>query len=442
VDGVSKSTPNDLAIGAEVPVSRSPAAVEMVREYIRGSCRTILDRVGPENAVAVVVSGSAALGEMTAVDLEDGGPLVLSDVDLALVVKSDQLRESVKSMKSAIIEEIAGLPAASRMCPRPELGVYSVRDLEIQDRKMGVLELRDSGVVIWGDVGVLDGLPRFGPEEIPREEAVALLFNRCLEMLEALEDRTSEDARRSWLLLYACAKAYLDAGTALAVYSGRYVPGYEPRLDRTRRVIEDGWEDLRAVIPSEFLRGLGFWTDFKLDPDLSRVNERYEIAGARATLGDAAWRSFLEAGFVLPAVWAALVGGQGADAGSGVIGACRSLLGREPLPARLRGWKRVFMGGDVPLTRAARLAFAGSPLRLLRLSAMCLLDRYASEGRGRREGLEGTETVIPSLDESAAGFLRAYFPGAIQGGMRDEDAESWRRLIVEVWRRWTERFWS
>jgi len=444
VDGASKLTPNDTVIGAEVPVSRLPAAAEIVREYIRASCLTILDRVGRENAAAVVVSGSAALGEMTAVSLDDGGPLVLSDVDLALVVKSDPLRDSVKRMKPAIMNEIAGHPAASRICPSPDLGVYSLRDLGIQDRKMGVLELRDSGIVIWGDAGVLDGLPRFGPEEIPGREAVALLFNRCLEMLEALEGGFSEDPRRSLLLLYACAKAYLDSGTALTAYHGRYAPGYGPRLDRTRRVIAERWEDGRdAIPPEEFLMGLAFWTDFKLDPDLRRVIEKYEIAGGRATLGDAAWRAFLEARLVLPAVWMALVEDQGADAGSGVTGACRSLLGREPLSARLRGWKRVFTGGGgVPLSRAARLAFAGSPLHLLRLSAMCLLGGYASEGKGGRGVPEGTETVVPFLDKSAAGFLRAYFPGAIESGMRDEDVESWRRLIIEVWRRWTERFWS
>ena len=337
---------NDHVIEAEVPVSRSPAVAEMVRDYIRASCRVILDRVGPDNVAAVVVSGSAALGEMTAVDLDDKGPLVLSDVDLALVLKSDTLRDSVKRARSAIITEISRHPAASGICPDPELGVYSASDLEIQERKMGVLELRDSGIVIWGDAEILKRLPRFGPGDIPGREAVALLFNRGLEMLGALEVRFADEPRQSLLLLYAGAKAYLDAGTSLAAYHGRYALGYGPRLERIRRVVAERWENRPAPVSSEeFLRGLSFWTDFKLKPDLHRVIERFGFTGDRVPLGDAAWRAFLEARSVLSAVWMALVEDQGADAGGGVIGACRSLLGREPTLARLRGWKRVLFGG-------------------------------------------------------------------------------------------------
>jgi hypothetical protein len=434
----------DPFINDDVPVSHSPAVTEAVRDYIRTSCRIILEGLGRESVAALIVSGSAGLGEVTALDLDDGELMVLSDVDLAVVMKSDAHRDRAKGMRPTLKRQMSKSPSASRICPPPELGVYSVDDLEIQARKMGVLEIGLSGRVLWGEKGVLERFPSFAPEEIPRNEAIEILFNRALELLEALEARLSSDPRALLRLLYASAKAYLDAGTSLAAFYGRYVVGYQARLDRAKQVLMDHQENWPAAEQGgHFSEGLSFWTDFKLKPDLEKVYRRYGVVGGTAGLADGAWNAFMEARVSLLAVWLDLVRIEGADVGGGVSIACRSLLRRESMRVRLAGWKRVFLGGGgIPFTRAFRLAPAGSPLYLLRLCAICLVDQYGprvmADSQTRVRAIEGNSV----LDEPGFRFLSGYFPAGPRGASGEKAVDEWRRWIVDVWRRWTERFWS
>lgn len=437
-------------IDVDVPVSRSPIVADVVREYLRSSCSLVLETLGKEKIAALIVSGSAALGEVTAVRFNENDFLVLSDIDLAVVMRSDSLRESARRMRPELKEKLSKSPGASVMCQPPELGVYSVGDLEIQTRKMGVFEMRTSGWVLWGDEHILGRIPAFGSDEIPRWEAIVLLFNRSLEMLDAIDRRASKDPRKTLRLLYACAKAGLDAGTSLAAYHGRYVEGYRHRLGHIRQAVADHYPSGFGGLPAErFMEGLEFWTSFKVDADLDSVIDRYGVPRGSDYLNEVAWNAFEETRVPLLSVWMALVGTEGADAQGGVLGACRALLGKEPVRKRLSGWKQVFLGGgEVPLVRALRLAPEGSPLHLLRLCAMCTLDQYGSATGHEGAGLSGSQEERsapgegPALDQEAARFLDHYFPAPPGFGSEDRVLEDWRKHIVHVWRRWTERFWS
>jgi hypothetical protein len=443
-------------IDVDVPVGRSPVVADSVREYLRGSCSLVLETLGKEETAALIVSGSAALGEVTAVRFNENDFLVLSDIDLAVVMRSDSLRERAKRMRPELRKKMSESPGASVICPPPELGVYSVGDLEIQTRKMGVFEMKTSGKVLWGDEHVLVKVPAFRSDEIPRWEAIVLLFNRSLEMLEAVSWRASKDPRKTLRLLYACAKACLDAGTSLAACHGRYVAGYRNRLGRVYQTVEDHYPNGLGGLPADsFMEGLEFWTGFKVEGDLAGVMDRYQVPEGSDHLNEIAWSAFEETRVPLLSVWTALVGAEGADAQGGVLRACRALLGDEPLRGRLSGWKRVFLGGgEVPLPRVLRLAPAGSPLHLLRLCAMCTLDQYGAAAGCGGAGWSGSsgerpapgEPPIPgegpALDQEAAGFLDHYFPAPPRFSSEDRVLEDWRKLIVQVWRRWTERFWS
>lgn len=419
-----------VSIDMSIPVCASPGAAAAVRSYLRKACGLILQELGEDAVAAIAVSGSAALGEFTAVATAEDDLRLLSDVDLSVVMRTDEQRDAAKSARPALLKRLNTAGEAASMCAPADFGIYSLRDLEVQAPKMGVLEMRASGAVLWGDGEVLRKLPDFSPEELSRSEAVTLLYNRCLESLKVCISPGPLNPCETMNLLYAGAKAYLDAGTALAAYHGRYVTGYKRRLPRIAEIVRERYAGgFGSTGADAFLEGLSFWTDFKIKPDLTEVAARYRSAQGTDGLRVAAWKAWAESRLPLTGVWAALSAGSGA-ARDGVLETCRGLIGSEPVTRRLRGWKRLVQAGEVPFSRAMRLSLAGSPLHLLRLSAFCILDQLESDG------CEGR------LDRGSRAFLEANFPVSVGAELKNAGVPAWRAELVEIWSRWRESFCS
>lgn len=439
----------------EIRACRSPAASAAVNRYLRESVRVVLEVLGKDVVAAIAVSGSATLGELTALSPEGGEPIILSDVDLAVVTPDDRRRDIAKSVRSTVLGRLNALGEAESILPPAELGVYSLRDLEIQARKMGVMEMRDSGVVLWGDDQVLRRLPDFRSESIPKREAVLLLCNRCLEHLQAHSLLGSAEPRETIRAIYAAAKSYLDAGTALAAFHGVYVTGYARRLQRIESTLAEHYSGgLGALGSGDLMQELTFWTEFKIDPDLSEVARRYDRGPDAAGLRDAAREAWAGSARALIEAWTATLAAEGIYASGGVARTCRGMLGAGFWPEKLGGWKRLVFAGEVSAWRALRLARSGLPLELLRLSAFCVLDELsrgasaAEEGGAYGDAASGSGSAPAEPDAAvrlgseARSFLGAYFPASAPAEGGSAGVEAWRRAVVKTWRRWSERFWS
>lgn len=415
---------------SEIPVCGSDDAAAAVRSYLRKACDLILSEIGEDVVSAIALSGSATFGEFTAVETPDNGLFLLSDIDLSVITRSDAKRNAVKSIRPALKKKLGAIDEASIMCSPADIGVYSPGDLRAQVPKMGVVEMRESGKVLWGDAAALMALPDYGPADITQWEAVTLLHNRCLESLSVAGKRESGRQQDTMNLLYAGAKAYLDAGTSLAAFHGRYVPGYRRRLREVIDITHDKYSNgLGGLAAETFLEGMAFWTDFKVDGDLNKIIAMYGAGGSPEGMREAAWQSLRESIEPLTGVWIALTAGTGGAVPDRLVGACKGQLRSEPAAQRLRGWRRLVRAGEVPLSRALSLSRHGSPLFLLRLSAVCLLDQLAKTGPDA------------PVEKNARDFLDHYFPAVPPQSVGD-DAGGWRTLIVNTWSRWTERFWS
>jgi hypothetical protein len=424
-------TEGAVPIVSDIPVCGSPDAAAAVRSYLRKACGLILGDLGEDAVAAIAVSGSATLGEFTAAKTATDGLLLLSDADLSVITRSDVQRNLAKSIRPTLLQKLKTIEEASQMCAPADLGVYSLGDLRAQSPKMGVLEMRTSGAVLWGEKGVLKGLPDFGPDKISRREAVALLYNRCLESLKAAGAGASESPCDTMNLLYAGAKAFLDSGTSLAAFHGRYVTGYRRRLGEITEVVRKNYgAGFGPMSAEDFLEGIVFWTDFKVEADLSKVAARYGTGLDAPGLRDAAWKAWLESHLPLAGVWGALSEDLGARASGGALETCRGLIGAEPAVQRFRGWRRLVRAGEVPFSRALKLSRSGSALHLLRLSAFCVLDQYRGSDPEAR------------LEPGARVFLEDYFPAPPREEYVNAGAEMWRGRVVEIWNKWRERFWS
>src|SRR5439155_271402 len=93
-----------------------------------------------------------------------------------------------------------------------------------------VYDLATHGKVLWGPSDLLRSIPAFGPERIPREDALHLVFNRTIEQLEAY-DRLDSLARAAPRRSPCCSRA----GPARNRATGACASGRSWRCTRTAR---------------------------------------------------------------------------------------------------------------------------------------------------------------------------------------------------------------
>jgi len=242
----------------------------------------------------LVLGGSLARGEGT-VWPGFGGPVALSDVDLAAVV--DDRARAARELP-AVRAGIARRLAARGLAGGFDLGVYAPDDLARQGPRPGTLEYRRSGRVLLGPEGLTAGFPALTEKDVPPEEALVLLENRGAELLLAWpgpHEGTAgpEESRHALAAMYAGMKTVLDGAFALVVQSGSC-----PASGKARQAALESWttvegrsETLRAVLP-DFFEDVRFWGAMKLAPDPASIALRLEVPDAAdvVALGRRAWR--------------------------------------------------------------------------------------------------------------------------------------------------------
>lgn len=163
------------------------------------------------HVVAVLVCGSAARGEDRP-DSSGGG----SDIDLMVVTAS---RSPLVGRRIAhVLEGFRSSGIEGGQVPRATLDVH---------RTLLNYEARCNGAVVDGERAVLDEIPMRGPGDIPRWEAVRLLFNRLFEHVKLSAGLVDEES--------CISKTYEAIGEAQLVLEGRYRPSFTER-----------WEEVRA----------------------------------------------------------------------------------------------------------------------------------------------------------------------------------------------------
>jgi hypothetical protein len=226
-----------------------------------------------------------------------------------------------------------------------------------------VHDLRTHGRVVWGPPDLLARIPPFGPADIPREDAVHLVFNRAIEQLDAW-DRVGALSGEALLdVAYQRLKLRLDlAGSALA-FAGRHVSAYGARPRAFAALLADT-PALAALLPPDFAEDLAQAARAKLTPTLDEILPADPPGGPRAWVQAEIRRS-------VPALTAVLrweLGGLlGGDAPLPAL--LERWLGAQPWRRRARPWAKLAlhpMPSPLPLSarRAARLAARSTPRAL------------------------------------------------------------------------------
>ncbi|MGD1047839.1 MAG: hypothetical protein ABR899_03665, partial [Candidatus Krumholzibacteriaceae bacterium] len=229
---------------------------------------------------------------------------------------------------------------------------------------------------------VLELIPDYAPSEITTREALVLIENRMIALIDsrALARREAEaEPYGSW---YRIARVYTDIATAALSIAGAYVPGYAARRDLIRMKSGGGDVLLSGFLSPDVVGKIDRWTRYKLEPSMDTGS-----AGAGVGACAGLWE---EAAGDLVLFWrkaATHARSPRRDpsnplrveelAGSGrAYGEWRN---------HLRGWRAVL--GEVPGPRrlscavglGARLV-SGSPLDAVREAGVRLLDRRPTDG--------------------------------------------------------------
>lgn len=377
------------------------------------------------SAVSAFLTGSAVTGEWAAVLLPDGW-YIFSDLDIGVVAdpRDPALERGIRADMRAAIDALAEERRWVR-APGANVGFFTLRELAYQTAKPGTLEMINQATVLWGDRSIRSHFPPMGVEDLTWEEAIRILGNRVLELLE----RPGRDEIRP-LDYYRLAKLYCDFATALLIPEGGYVTGSRERAKRLPALLND-----RPLSPKleryrdRLIESVQFWTDFRGAPRLELLRERYgmEPAGeeGRALYGGI----WCEARRLLEACLEALLPHRLLDAqGRPDPTAVARSSGWGSWRRRLREWRWLSQFEDVPrvgtLWRGTKLAYRLSPVEITYLIAFILFVR----------SVDGPPPLY--LDDELVDALSSWYPLPHAPWSTGEEA---RNGVIRLWRYWLPR---
>jgi hypothetical protein len=382
-----------------------------IRSLLAGCVDFVRGRLSPERLCAVVLTGSFARGEGSVMSA-GGGIRVLGDLEFFVVLTHGGDYQRLRAEMTTWGPTAAATIGAGRVRASLEFGPVHVGYLRRAGPSIFVHDLRHHGKVLWGPADLLEQIPAFGPEAIPREDALRLLLNRTIEQLEAHERLATLAEDEVLDLAYQGLKVVLDlAGSALA-FNGVHCASYAERPRGLARLLRET-PSLARRLPGGFEPELARATLAKLSPD------DYDLIGAAGDTLTARRRALREQIVrAIPATLGLLTWEleQLVGAGDDLDGLVERYLRAQPLARRLREWSKLLINplpAPLPLSASAavRLFARSTPRALI----------YAAGVRAYRE-------LAGRPDDDADRLL----PIARAAGLRDRAAR--RRAIVALWR--------
>jgi hypothetical protein len=404
-------TPEGAALPCCLP--RHAPAIERV---IDACAAFIAERLAGDALVALVLTGSFARGEGSV--LEVGDHLrVLGDLEFFVVSASAAhdrtLRPSLARWSSEATERFG------RGAVRVDIE-FGLLDLEYLRRRarptIFLYDLLHHGRVVRGRDDVLTDVATVAAVDIPRDDALFLLFNRMIEQLDLYERLPELGGEALVDAAHQRQKLVLDlAGSALA-FRGAHTSSYAARPAAFARLAA-ATPALARRLPPRFHRDLLVAARAKLDPAVVGPAERPPLAH-----GEDERRAWVRRGIVaaVPAVTAFL--GWELEERLGMRAALPALLDRygalSTWPERARAWAKVAvspMAAPLPLSalRALALAWRCTPRAALYAAGALA---YTDLPRG------------PAVRRDIARLL--FLPRRA----RPRDASGQRRAIVALWR--------
>jgi hypothetical protein len=385
-----------------------------IRRLIDACVDFARERLSPQQLVGVVLTGSFARGEGSVLAV-DGRLKVLGDIEFFVVLAGAGDYRQLRAEMATWGPTAAAMLGGDRVHADIEFGPVHVGYLQRRARpSIFVYDLRHHGKVLWGPPDLLETMPAFTTDAIPREDALRLLFNRTIEQLDAYDRIATLEGEAVLDVAYQRLKIVLDlAGSALA-FSGVHCASYARRPAALARLIKET-PSLARRLPPSFERELAHATRTKLAPD----DHDFASSGRQSA---PAQRRALRAQIIaaVPAMTGLLC--WELEQLLGAAGELDVLLDRylraQPLAKRTWDWAKLIVNplpAPLPLSApaSARLFWRSTPRALI----------YAAGALAYRD------LHAPPPDRQTIGRLLP-----LNGSAWPEDPEAQRRAIVALWR--------
>jgi hypothetical protein len=347
------------------PLCADPRHEGPMRDVLVRCVEFLLERMPPGALAGLILTGSFARGEGSVITTARG-PRVLGDIEFLVILPGTVELHEFRGRMPDWSRELGG-QLSDRVRVEIEFGPAGIGYLRNRARpSIFVHDLIAHGKVVWGRPDLLGFVHPFTAADIPRQDALALLFNRTVEQLEAYDRVAWLEGEDLWETAYHRLKVVLDVAGSVLAFRGRHTPRYAERPAAFARLVAETPE-LAAVLPRAFPEELERAARLKiapgdgsavLPPDLSLAAQRAWIrerivAGIPAVTSVMRWEleSLLGVRDELP-------------------GLLKRYLGTQPFARRAWDWAKVALHpfpSPLPLgpLRSARLFLRSTPRALL-----------------------------------------------------------------------------
>lgn len=297
-------------------------------------------------ARAIVLTGSMSRGEVTL--KRDGATWRVMGDATFLVVFDKPMRLGLAQLE----REIEGSLFRQGVRCKVVVVTMTAPALRKMQPQIYAYELKERGIVTWGDKEALSLIPRFSAADIPKEDGWWLLCNRMIEQLEsAAEAKSLRDDDPA--VQYRIAKFYLAMAGCYLLTAGQYRPSYRERAARLEELAAQGFE---APIPlGRFSRFVARCTELKLQGEIATL-ENFPRWREAVSDAEVVWRWALGRAF-------------GLNENLSRKELLAAVAARQPILARAKSWARtayVYRTGIARnWPRWARLAWSTSPRYLV-----------------------------------------------------------------------------
>jgi hypothetical protein len=358
--------------------SFSPDLSPPFGDFLDSCTQKLLEISGKDSIISIVLGGSCALGEC-GLDRSSDKPRLVGDIDLLIVARSLEQQRRLFAIRDDLGSSCETSTDEIEFDGSVDVGVMQEPDFQSMGPSPFVYDLKNHGVVLFGDRGVLDLIPDFDSSEIGGLQALLLLQNRIVSFLGSFDSSNMDDTADRCRSLYGISKVYTDICTSILCLSGIYVPGYGARSERIRKASVEN--RLFLPVSGELIEAIERWTRFKLFPS------------AQLTDGDAAQQTIrrLWDGAARDAlIWwkncASRV--MNGESGGGVdrdVEVLLDLSSSASARSNLRAWKDLVSGWPpkrrIGIVLGLRMGMlGGDPMKLVHEWGVRLLEHYVLEG--------------------------------------------------------------
>jgi len=334
----------------------APATQELVLEDIESAKALIVSEgsrlcaaAAGREARAIVLTGSMSRGEAT-LKRDGGGWRVLGDATF-LVLSDAPARLRVAELERAVEQSLQGHGIKCKIV----VVTSTTADLRNMKPHIYAYELRERGIVVWGDREALRLMPQFSAAEIPIEDGWWFLCNRMIEQLESAADASSIHDQGT-AVQYRITKLYLAMAACYLLAIGQYVPSYRERVALLKKLAASNDAPSAPLPLQRFSRLVSQCTDLKLQGETCGGPDEFPQWCDAVSDAEVLWRWVISR-----------MSGMNANLSrTDLLGAMAS---RQPIMARAKGWARAAYvqrsGFSRYCLRWARLACIMSPRYLV-----------------------------------------------------------------------------